>query len=199
MTVPLRVFFDFSCPYCYIAWGFFKELKKQAVLEDDWVTWEIHPDIPKEGRKIQDVVTGVDMEARRQKLNTLGEPVGLAPGDKEFVPNTRLALSAVEFAREHQKLHAWIDAVYQASFVQGQDIGDIEILLTIAGQLGLDSVALRQALESGRYVNQLLAHDQECADRQIEWVPTVYCGDERILEGAFTYAIFEQMMRERVL
>lgn len=59
MALPLRIIFDFSCPYCYIAWGFVQKLKETIDLADDWVGWEIHPDLPKGGRMIQDVVPGI--------------------------------------------------------------------------------------------------------------------------------------------
>lgn len=196
---PLRIFFDFSCPYCYLAWGYFKKIRESGELNDDWVSWEIHPEIPREGRNIQDVLQGVDLAERRQKLNSLGAPVGLAPGEKVFVPNTRWALAAVEVARENRKLHAWIDAVYHASFVDKKNIGDLEVLLTIARQVGLNENALRQALESGCYEKVLLEHEHECIDKKIEWVPTVFFGEEKIIEGAFTFAEFESVMNAKVL
>ena len=198
MSKPLRIYFDFSCPYCYLAWGYFKKLRETTVLNDDWVSWEIHPDVPKEGSNIQDVLQGVNMDERHRKLNALGAPVGLTPADKVFVPNTRWALSAVEVAREDGKLHAWIEAVYHASFVEQKNIGDLAVLLAVAKQIGLDAEALREALESDRFLSVLLAHDQECVDRKIEWVPTVFLGEEKIIEGGFTYAEFEKVMREKV-
>jgi predicted DsbA family dithiol-disulfide isomerase len=198
MSKQLRIFFDFSCPYCYLAWGYFKKVKENKVLNDDWVGWEIHPDVPKEGSAIGDVLQGVNMEERRLKLNTLGAPVGLTPADKVFVPNTRWALCAVEFARENQKLHAWMEAVFHASFAEQKNIGDLEVLLAIAGKIGLDAAALRQVLESGRYLGVLLAHDQECVDRKVEWVPTVFQGEQKIIEGAFTYDEFEKVMNEKI-
>ena len=195
----MRIFFDFSCPYCYLAWGYFKKIRENAKLNDDWVSWEIHPEVPKEGRNIQDILQNVDMVERRKKLNALGEPVGLAPGEKTFAPNTRWVLSAVEFARENNKMHDWIDAVYHAGFVEQKDIGSMEVILSIAGKVGLDAAKLRHALESGRYEKVLLEHDRECVTKKIEWVPTVFLGEEKIIEGAFTFAEFEKVMQEKVL
>ena len=195
----IRVFFDFTCPYCYLAWGYFKKMKESAVLDDDWVGWEIHPEVPQAGRPIQKVLNGVDMEARRLKLNTLGLPVGLAPGEKNFVPNTHSALCAAEFARAAGKLHAWIDAVYRASFVEKKNIGELEVLLEIARQVGLSAEALQSALEEGKYARVLGAHDRECAERKVEWVPTVYMGEKKIIEGAFTFGEFEQAINTQVL
>ena len=30
MHQPLRVVFDFSCPYCYLLWGYVQELRRTA-------------------------------------------------------------------------------------------------------------------------------------------------------------------------
>lgn len=197
MSLPLRIFFDFTCPYCYIAWSFVKKIKETIPIEDEWVSWEIHPEVPREGSKIQDIIPGIDMITRRHKLNALGAPVGIAPGNKEFVPNTRLALEIGEFAKENQKMHDWIDKVYHASFVEGKNIGDKEVLLQIASEIGLDKEAVCQALEKGQYSQLLLKHDQECTEKKIEWVPTIFSGDEKILEGVFTFSTFEETIRSR--
>ena len=49
MTKPLKIIFDFSCPYCYLAWSYFKALKQSESLADEWFSWEIHPEVPKSG------------------------------------------------------------------------------------------------------------------------------------------------------
>ena len=36
-------------------------------------------------------------------------------------------------------------------------------------------------------------------EQKIEWVPTVLDGENRVIEGAFTYAEFVAAMREKVL
>ena len=195
MSLPLRIFFDFSCPYCYLAWGYFKKLKASIPLADEWVTWEIHPDVPQGGLNIQDVVPGVDLITRRQKLNDLGEPVGIAPGNKEFVPNTRWALEIGEYAKENHKMLEWIDRVYHASFVEDKNIGDRRVLLHIAEKMGMDSNAIGQALDNGDYRHLLTEHDQECGEKKVEWVPTIFRGDEKILEGVFTFDLFEETIR----
>ena len=199
MAKQLRIIFDFSCPYCYLAWGYFKKLKQTESLNDDWFSWEIHPEVPKTGSPLQDVVQVADMAERKQRLNALGAPVGIAPGEKVFVPNTRLALCALEFAREQQKQHAWIDAVYQASFVGQKNIGELDVLLNIAREINLDAAALGRALAEERYLPVVLEHDRQCMEQQIEWVPTVFAGETKIIEGAFSFAEFTAVMKQKVL
>ncbi|WP_333593480.1 DUF188 domain-containing protein [Anaerospora hongkongensis] len=195
MSLALRVYFDFCCPYCYLAWGFMKKVKESTDVADEWVTWEIHPDVRAAGDSIQNVVSDVNLAERRQNLNRLGEPVGLTPGDHTFVPNTRLALEAVQFATEAGKMHEWIDAVYRANFVEGKNIGDQTVLIAIAQKLGLDAEGLTTALNTGRYTQVLVDHDRECMEKKLEWVPTIYAGEQRVLEGALTYSVFRDTLQ----
>lgn len=195
MSLALRVYFDFCCPYCYLAWGFMKKFKETTAIQDEWITWEIHPELGPAGDYIQNVVANVNLEERKLNLNRLGEPVQIKPGDHAFVPNTRLALEAVQFATEAGKMHEWIDAVYTANFVEGKNIGDQEVLIAIAAKIGLDAQGLSQALNTGRYTPVLLAHDRECMEKKLEWVPTIYAGETKVLEGALTYAVFSDKLR----
>ena len=139
------------------------------------------------------------MDERLHKLNTLGAPIGIVLGDNDLIPNTRLALEAAEFARENHKVHEWIDAIYHANFVEGKNIGDTVVLFDIAKRIGLDTDKLRKALDSGCYSYLLREHDQECTDKKVEWVPTIYTGEEKVLEGAFTFEVFEAAIRARIL
>lgn len=197
VEMSLRIFFDFSCPYCYLAWGFVKKLKSSIPIEDEWITWQIFPNAPQEGLTIQNIKPDIDLTARRQKLNDLGEPVGLMPGQNEFLPNTRWALEIGEFARENHKMHEWIDKVYHASFVEGKNIGNQVVLFDLAKQIGFSDEEIRDVLDSGRYTDILLKHDQECVVKKIEWVPTIFNKDEKILEGAFTFSVFEEIIRSQ--
>lgn len=194
MSLPLRIIFDFSCPYCYIAWGFVQKLKEKMPLTVEWVGWEIHPDLSRDGGAIQEIVPDIQLEEHRQELNALGAPVGLVPGNKLFVPNTRLALQGLEFSRDQDKMQEWVAAVYQASFVLDKNIGDMNVLVEIAEQLGLDTAAFQQALASDRYLERLRRHDQECMEKQVEWVPTIFVRGEKVLEGALTYDVFEKTL-----
>jgi predicted DsbA family dithiol-disulfide isomerase len=194
MALPLRIIFDFSCPYCYIAWGFMQKLKEKMPLADEWVGWEIHPDLPQGGRTIKEIVPDIQLDENRQKLNDLGAPVGLIPGNKLVVPNTRLALQGLEFSRDHGKMQEWVAAVYKASFVLDKNIGNMNVLMEIADQIGLDAAAFQQALVNNRYLEILRRNDQECMEKQVEWVPTIFVGEKKVLEGALSFDVFEKTL-----
>lgn len=196
MSKSLQVVFDFSCPYCYITWKYFMQLQKQYDFTAEWLTWNIHPEVGPEGKNIAEVVSNFDLESRRERLNGLGAAVGVAPADRLFVPDTRLPLQGVEFAREHGQATAWCDAVFDAHFNQEKNIGDIAVLLSIGQELGLNVPELEHSLASGKYEAVLADNDRRFMAVPVEWVPTIFEGDVKILEGAFTYQQAEQVIKE---
>lgn len=191
MNVPsIKIVFDFCCPYCYLAWGFVRKLQQDFTFDVEWMSWEIHPELPLKGLGLAEVMSTDDLQEARCRLNTLGAPVKLTPGDNSFAPNTRLALQGLEFAKEHGKEQEWVDAVYKSHFVEGKNIGEMIILLDIAEQIGLCADKLHTALTVNQYKDILLSHDQICTQNNIEWVPTVFFNDKKILEGMFSYEDF---------
>lgn len=194
----IKIIFDFCCPYCYLAWGFIRKLQHDFTFDVEWMSWEIHPELPPEGRALADLMLTADLEESGRRLNDLGAPVELTPGDNAFVPNTGLALQGLEFAREHGKDQAWVDAVYQSHFTERKNIGDMTVLLDVAESIGLNADKLRIALTANQYNDTLLDHDQICTQNHIEWVPTILVNDKKILEGAVSYRDFAKVITELI-
>lgn len=192
----IKIVFDFCCPYCYLAWGFVRKLQQDFTFDVEWMGWEIHPELPLEGRALADLMPTVDLQESGRRLNDLGAPVELVPGNNTFVPNTRLALQGLEFAKEHGKDQAWVDAVYQSHFTEQKNIGDMAVLLDIAESIGLSAGKLSIALTTNQYQDTLLNHDRICAQNHIEWVPTVLVNDKKNLEGVLSYKDFTKFITE---
>ena len=123
----IRIYFDFGCPYCYLAWEYMKELRKTNHWEEEWYSWEIHPDAAVKGVTYADLQI-VFTEERRNILNTLGADVKVRPGDNNYVFNTHMALQFLESAKEQKKEFLWIDRVYKAYFEEGRNVADREVL-----------------------------------------------------------------------
>lgn len=75
--------------------------------------------------------------------------------------------------------HVYSLRVLRAFFQEDRDIGEPEILIGLATEIGLDPEAARQALESGTYAQrhqEALRHARE--DMQITSVPTIVVGEQ---------------------
>src|SRR3954447_20633866 len=66
-------------------------------------------------------------------------------------PHTHLAFEGYQYAKEHGKGNDYNVRVLEAFFRDGQDIGDVGVLTRLAGEVGLDSHELEEALRSRKY------------------------------------------------
>jgi predicted DsbA family dithiol-disulfide isomerase len=70
---------------------------------------------------------------------------------REWSSNSYLSLQAAEFAKEHGDMWGFHRRMFKAYFEDLEDIGDLETVVRIGADAGLDGDELRAALEDGRY------------------------------------------------
>jgi predicted DsbA family dithiol-disulfide isomerase len=66
-------------------------------------------------------------------------------------PHSHLAFEGFQFAREHGKGNEYNQRVLTAFFVENRDIGDIDILTKLAGEVGLGVREFEAALRDRKY------------------------------------------------
>jgi predicted DsbA family dithiol-disulfide isomerase len=109
-------------------------------------------------------------------------------------PHTHLAFEGYQFAKEHGKANEYNHRMFTAFFQDELDIGDIDVLTQLAGQLGLNQQAYRHALETRTYKavhQQSLNHAYQ--EVNIQAVPTFIIGDT-VIQGARPKEILEQVI-----
>lgn len=135
-------------------------------------------------------------EIRAQRsgpLRQMAADAGVTIVDRDWISNSRKAHEAAMFARDAGSFAPFHRAMLDAYFAHGRDIGDINVLLELAGECGLDTVELRAALEDGHYARHV---DQDAA---LAWrigftgVPAFILGNRAII-GAQPYQVFEEVM-----
>ena len=96
-------------------------------------------------------------------------------------PYTHLAFEGYQYAKEKGKANAYNDRMLRAFFQEEQDIGDIDVLTKLAGEIGLDEKEYREALQTRKYKEvheKALKHAYTEAD--ITAVPTFVIGNTKI-------------------
>lgn len=108
--------------------------------------------------------------------------MGLPFDPPSRLSNTRLAVEAAEFARDAGKFPEFHRAVLAAYFARSEDVGDIEVLVRVAEDLGLDAAALREALAGGVYADRRRAAEREARQLGVTGVPTYFfAGGPRVV------------------
>ena len=108
--------------------------------------------------------------------------------------NSLMALEATEYAREQGKEKAFSNAVYQAYFQRGQNIGDIDVILALAEQTGLNPSEVQDHLKAGTYAARIQASHEEARAFGVSGVPTFIVGPAQIV-GAQSPEVFVSMLK----
>jgi predicted DsbA family dithiol-disulfide isomerase len=138
---------------------------------------EPHPTLRPEGEYLQRALQqSVYPLARR-----MGLPISLPPVSPQ--PHTHLPFEGYQYAKEHGKGNEYNHRILEAFFVEGQDIGQIDVLTRLAGEVGLQEKEFEEALRTRKYREahrRALRHAYEEAG--VTGVPMFVIGD-RVLTG----------------
>lgn len=136
------------------------------------------------------------MQGMQEQLNIMGAPYNISFEEMSWAANTNLALQASEYARDHGKFHEYHDQLLYANFTEGKNLGEIDVLLYLAQNVGLDSQGLKVALEENHYQNRLLGAKQEAEKDQVTATPTFIINDHYKIVGAQTIQNFRKIFQE---
>jgi len=175
--------------------GLVDKLKKEFDLATEWLAFEIHPETPPEGMPLIRMFPRADVDGMTRRLNSMGAPFGLTFQKIVHISNSRLSLEAVEFAKEQGRFDEYHHAVFQAYFTRGLDIGNIDVLAQLGKGLGLDTAALRKALETGKYRKELDERKTAASILNVNAAPTFIINDADRIVGAQPIEVFRERLR----
>ena len=177
--VPVAVYSDYTCPWCYVGARRLERLREELSgdvrLEVEWRPFEIHPEVPPAGMPVEELpYTDEQWEVMTEALRRHAEAEGLEIGNRPKVSNTHRALLAATYAQaeEPDRFDAFHEALFRAYFAEGRDLGDPEVVRSVARESGLDVEALEDALEEGRYEPVLEVTTAEARRHGITGTPT---------------------------
>lgn len=193
---------DMICPWCYLG-----KRRLEAALaarpdidaEIHWVPYELNPAMPEGGLPREEYLGpklgGIEaLRESQQRLAALGAAEGVHYRFDLIAksPNTRRAHVLARMAAESGRGDAALDALFRAYFEQGRDIGDIEVLAALAGELGLDADALRSRLAARSDWAAIDSIEQQVGAAGISGVPFFILDGRLALSGAQEPAAFER-------
>ena len=186
-----KVWSDYICPWCYLG------RDRTALIESLGVAvtvmpYELHPELPAAGRPVKPDgrLAAVYADIGRQCAE-----VGLAFETPTHVPNSRRALETAEVVRElHPEAFTALDtALFEAHFVHGLDIGDIDVLDELVTAAGAPAPAVRAATDQGAGQAAVAASMDDARDHGVAGTPAWLFGD-LVLPGAQPRALFERVV-----
>lgn len=181
MSVKIKVYSDYVCPYCFLAKQTLDEVAQEQEVEIEWMPFELRP-YPTPTLKPED-----DYLPRvwQQSVYPLAEAMGISIQLPTVSPQpyTHLAFEGYQFAKTHHQAEAYNERLLKAFFQEDRNIGELEVLVQLAEEIGLLAAEFEQSLIERKYqtVHQkALKHAYE--EVGVTSVPTLVIGG-RVLPG----------------
>src|SRR5690606_26660265 len=174
------VYCDYVSPFCYMAEPALRRLREEAGVRVEHRAFELWPapaELPDPREQERNWAAVVEPLARE---------LGMEMRYPRVQPRTRKAHETAAYAREHGRFDEVHDALYRAYFVEGLDIGRIDVLAELGARSGLDVQDLQIALGVDRYTEQVLAGEVEGLGRGVGGVPASG-GDGGLVTGPPAY------------
>jgi predicted DsbA family dithiol-disulfide isomerase len=184
MTIKVKVYSDYVCPFCFIAEKPLEEAIEGKDVEVEWMPFELRPYPNETLRPEGDYLKTIWKQAVYPYAEHFGLNIVLPRVSPQ--PHTHLAFEGYQFAKEHGKGNEYNDLMFRYFFQQEKDIGNVAILVEAAKEVGLNEVEFKAALEERRYKGEhekALKHAFEEAN--ITAVPTFMIGNQ-VLRGMQT-------------
>ncbi|MGD9819241.1 MAG: DsbA family protein [Desulfomonilaceae bacterium] len=177
--------------------GIVETLKREFDFEEEWVSYELHPETPKEGVAISEKFPELNLGKFRAGLNSKSEQYGIRFGDFSLISNSSISLQVGELAKDLRKYSMYHKNIFEAYFVDALDIGRIEVVVEVAKKSQIPESFVHEALNSGKYLARLEQARQEGAELGINAVPTFIINGVRKLVGAQPLVRFKKILSER--
>lgn len=137
------------------------------------------------------------IEAGRPRLYAIArEHYGLEmkPGPWGF--DSRPALIGAKFAEAMGRGPAYHAAVMRAYWLQAKALGDPQVLLEIAAQVGLEQTEFSAALADPVWEGAMLADIAEAQAYGLNAVPALVFAEKYLVSGAQPYAVLTQVVEQ---
>ena len=202
--IDIDIVSDTICPWCYVG----KRRIERALVGFDadavrirWRPFQLNPGMPPEGMDRAEYVAtkfgGADAaRAIYDRIREAGAEEGIAFAFERMprTPNTFASHRVVHYAAREGVQDETVEALFQAVFVNGRDIGDRELLLDIGAECGLEPVALSEYLASAEEVDALRAEEARSRRMGVTGVPFFVIGGRYGISGAQDPAVLRSVL-----
>jgi predicted DsbA family dithiol-disulfide isomerase len=157
-----------------------------------WLPFDLHPEYPPEGLPRERLLARYG-EAGIARTRAMFEANGLDYNPHpDLVPNTRTALRLTELARDgglHEPFH---DRLMDAYWAESQDIGDADVLRSLAAEVGLEHEDVERVLGSDEHLDRVTASTHQAASIGITGIPAFLIDRRLLVLGAQPREVFER-------
>ncbi|MDS0260770.1 DsbA family oxidoreductase [Haloarcula sp. S1CR25-12] len=197
------VYSDYVCPFCYLGRASLDQYRagRDAPLEIDWRPFDLRSQQRREDGTIDHSVdTGKDeayFEEAKQGVRRLQEKYDVEMDLEIATDIDSLPAQVVSYAlKERENYETWLafdEAVFEALWRDGRDIGDADVLADIAADAGVDPETVEEILADDGARSAVREQFRQARQQGVTGVPT-FAYDGYAARGAVPPAQLERLV-----
>ncbi len=203
-TLKIEMIHDLVCSWCPIGYANLKTALTNLNIEADmyFLPSELNPDMGAEGEVIDTHLaqrygwSETKRKDYRTHLLSVAQEAGVTMdfSKRTHYFNTNQGHKLMHLAEVHGKQQAMNELFIHAYFKLGLDIGNSQVLLELAQQLGLDRSLTEQALASNEVSQQLSLKQKRVQQLGLSSVPAFIFNESMLVSGSNSVEYFEQAL-----
>jgi predicted DsbA family dithiol-disulfide isomerase len=156
-----------------------------------WLPFDLHPEYPPQGMPRAEIRRRYG-EHTDDRLAAMFAANGLLFNPPDVMPNSRAARRLGELARDHGRHDALHDRLMDATWRDGQNVGDLDVLRSHAAAVGLPSDDVDRVLAGNDYADRVAASTAQAGTIGINGIPAFVLDERLLVLGAQPRTAFER-------
>lgn len=207
--MKITIWSDFVCPFCYIGATHLEKalenFEHADEVEIEYKSYQLEPGAKYDPEKtyLQAMIDRKNVSAEQmQQMMTQVDEMATAAGlnynfDDMKLTDTFPAHRVFQYAKEEDKEVEYFDKLYEAFFINGELISDVDVLKRIGTEISLDANRIGEILNNDREYNQEVVRDiQEASQVGVQGVPFFVFNNKYGVSGAQPIEAFEQVLNQ---
>ncbi|AMM52531.1 DSBA oxidoreductase [Rufibacter sp. DG15C] len=204
--MKVEIWSDVVCPFCYIGKRKFEKALEQFGPKDKvevvWRSFQLDPEMKHvPGMSVHEYLgkrkggTTADGKRMNDQMAEMAKEVGLTYDfDNAVINNTLLAHQLLHLAKTHQKQDQMKERLFAAYYTQGQNIGDIDTLVRLGEEIGLDGPEIKEALTKQTYLQEVQEDFIRAQQVGVRGVPFYVFNNKYAVSGAQPTELFKEVL-----
>jgi len=206
--MKIEIWSDIACPFCYMGKRKFDlalaQFEGREDVQIEWKSFLLNPELKTDpSRSIFQYLSEIkgfpEGQARQMmtQITDSGSAIGLDYNfDQVFLANTIKAHQLLHEARIQGFQHEMEERLFEAHFVEGKNIDDVNILVNLASEVGMNTTALDVKILSGQFTMDLEADIELAQQFGVRGVPFFVFDRKYAVSGAQETETFLKTMEQ---
>ena len=191
--IKIDVISDTICPWCFIGKRNFEKAISQVPgieVKFSYSTFQLNPNFPKEGVDKKEYISRkfnndhYSNMKERIKDEAIKSGISISNNTLTIIPNTSNSHKLILWSKEYDCHTEIVENLFKAYFEDSKDISNVDILLEIAENSGMDKRIIKQKFLDDLDNEIIIEEERKNRENGVMGVPTYIINDGITLTGS---------------